>query len=104
MVIDRYVKGLLTVIAIALVAIAARPWVPESWLVQAARPGSAYAQAPNLLPIPKYEVTVPRSWGKFISFSNNNLLLEGPDQSLRVVDVEGRAPEYPKLKTIVHWQ
>jgi len=104
MVVDRYVKALLTVIAIALVAIAARPWVPGSWLLQAARPESAYAQAPNMLPIPKYEVSVPRSWGKFISFSNNNLLLEGPDQSLRVVDIEGRAPEYPKLKALIHWQ
>ena len=25
-------------------------------------------------------------------YSNNNLLLEAPDQTLRIVDVEGKAP------------
>ena len=91
MVADRYVKALLTVIAVALVVIAIRPWVPDS-VLRAARPDSALAQgAANM--IPKYEVTVPKAWGKFVGFSNNNLLLERADQTLRVVDIEGRAPE-----------
>ena len=50
-----------------------------------------------------YEVTVPKSWGKFLAFSNNNLLLEAPD-GWRIVDVEGKAPEYPKIKALIHWQ
>jgi len=89
---DRYVKVLLTVIAFALTVIAVRPWLPE--------PGAAQAQ----MPIPKYDVTVPKEWGRFIAFSNNNLLLEAPDKTLRVVDVEGRAPEYPKIKALIRWQ
>jgi hypothetical protein len=53
---------------------------------------------------PKYEVAVPKDWGKFVGFSNNNLLLEAPDKSLRIVDVEGKAPEYPKVKAHIRWQ
>ena len=103
MVADRYLKAVLTVIAVALVAIAVRPWAPGSALLRAADPDRAFAQgAAN--PIPKYEVTVPKAWGKFVAFSNNNLLLEGADQSLRVVDIEGKAPEYPKIKALIHWQ
>jgi hypothetical protein len=97
---DRYIKGVLTVIAVALVVIAVRPWLPESGWLKTIGPAPAQAQAPAA----KYEVTVPRAWGKFVSFSNNNLLLEAPDQSMRVVDVEGRAPEYPKIKVQIHWQ
>ena len=41
---------------------------------------------------PKHEVTVPKAWGKFIAFSNGNLLLEAPDQTWRIVDVDGRPP------------
>jgi len=89
---DRYVKVVLTVIALALTVIAVRPWLPE--------PGAAQAQTP----IAKYDVTVPKEWGRFIAFSNNNLLLEAPDKSLRVVDVEGRAPRYPKIKALIRWQ
>ena len=97
---DRYLKTVLTVIAVALVVIAIRPWLPESGWLQMVRPESANAQTA----VPKYEVTVPKAWGKFVSFSNNNLLLEGPDQTLRIVDVEGKAPEYPKIKVQIHWQ
>ncbi len=97
---DRYTKGVLTVIALALAVIAARPWLPEGGLIGAVQPGPALAQTPA----PKYEVTVPKAWGKFIAFSNNNLLLEAPDQTWRVVDVEGKAPEYPKIKVVIRWQ
>jgi len=47
---------------------------------------------------------VPKAWGKFIAFSNNNLLLEAPDQGWRIVDVEGKAPEYPKVMVQFRWQ
>jgi hypothetical protein len=32
------------------------------------------------------------------------VLLEAPDQTLRIVDVEGKAPEYPKVKIQIKWQ
>lgn len=100
MIVDRYTKTVLTVIAAALVVIAARPWLPDAGWIPALRPQVAHAQTTA----PKYEVTVPKAWGKFIGFSNNNLLLETPDQTLRIVDVEGKAPEFPKIKVVVHWQ
>jgi hypothetical protein len=53
---------------------------------------------------PKYELTLPKSWGKIVAFSNNNLLLEGSDQTLRIVDVEGKAPEFPRVKVQIRWQ
>jgi len=97
---DRYVKVVLTVIAVALAMIAARPWLPPSGLPESLRPDPAYAQTAA----PKYEITLPKSWGKFVAFSNNNLLLEAPDQSWRIVDVEGKAPEYPRVKVHIRWQ
>ena len=101
MISDRYTKAVLTIIAVALVTIAVRPWLPESGWLETVRLAPAHAQSGA---VPKYEVTVPKAWGKFIAFSNNNLLLEAPDQTLRVVDVEGRAPEYPKIKALIRWQ
>jgi hypothetical protein len=100
MMIDRYTKAVLTVIAVALAVIAVRPWLPESGLLGAVRPDAAHAQVAT----PKYELNVPKAWGKFVAFSNNNLLLEGPDQTMRIVDVEGKAPEYPRIKVQIHWQ
>ena len=100
MIADRYTKAVLTVIAVALAVIAARPWLSESGWITALRPQPAHAQTA----VPKYEVTVPKAWGKFVAFSNNNLLLEAPDQSLRIVDVEGKAPEFPKVKALIRWQ
>jgi len=47
---------------------------------------------------------VPKSWGRYVAFSNNNLLLETPDGVLRIVDVEGKAPEYPKVKVLISRQ
>jgi hypothetical protein len=91
---DRYTKIVLTVIALALVALAGRP------LVETLRPAPAQAQTTA----PKYEVTVPKAWGKMVNFGNNNLLLEDKDGTLRVVDVEGKMPEYPKVKVLIKWQ
>jgi hypothetical protein len=89
---DRYTKTVLTVIAVALVVIAARPWLPG--------PDPAQAQTAAA----KYEVSIPKGWGKFVAYSNNNLLLEAPDKTFRIVDVEGKAPEYPKVKVLINWQ
>ena len=85
---DTYLKGVLTVIAIALAAIAANPWLRHLSLAP------AEAQTAE----PKYTITIPKAWGKITSFSNNNFLMEASDGTLRVVDVEGKAPEYPRVK------
>lgn len=90
---DRYVKGVLTVIALALVAIAAHLWQGQL------RPAAVEAQ-----PVAKYDVGIPKAWGKLVGFSNNNLLLESSDGVLRIVDVEGKEPEYPKIKVQVRWK
>jgi len=89
---DRYVKGVLTVIALALVAIAAHLWQGQL------RPAAVDAQA-----LARYEVSIPKAWGKVVGFSNNNLLLESSD-GLRIIDVEGKEPEYPKVKVQVRWK
>jgi len=98
--IDRYTKAVLTVIAVALALIAARPWLPGPDWPGALGPAPARAQTEAA----KYEVTLPRGWGRLVGFSNNNLLLEAPDRTLRVVDVEGKAPEYPRVKILVRPQ
>ena len=92
---DWYLRGVLTVIAAALLAIAASAWMAHL------PPSVAEAQAQ--MGGPKTEINVPKAWGKLISYSNGNLLLEAPDGTLRVVDIDGKPPEYPKLKVIVHW-
>jgi hypothetical protein len=97
---DRYTKIVLTVIAVALVVIAVRPWLPGTSLLEVIRPGAVQAQSL----VPKYDVTVPKSWGKFVAISNNNLLLEGPDHIFRIVDLEGKPPEYPKIKVQFRYQ
>jgi len=97
MTVDRYTKAVLTIIAIALVALAVQPWAPL--LLGASRPDPAWAQ----ITAAKYEVSIPKSWGKFIGFSNNNLLLESAE-GMRIVDVEGKPPEYPKVKVLVRFQ
>ncbi len=99
MTVDRYTRILLTVIAVALTVIAVRPWLPAADVREALVPGVAQAQG---LP-PRYEVNVPKAWGKYLAFSNGNLLLEGAD-GWRIVDVEGKPPEYPKIKALIRWQ
>jgi hypothetical protein len=90
---ERYVKGVLTVIALALVAIAAHLWQGQF------RPAAVDAQT-----LARYEVSIPKAWGKLVGFSNNNLLLESSDGLLRIIDVEGRDPEYPKVKVQARWK
>jgi len=97
---DRYTRIVLSVIAAALVLLAAQPWLAGARWLGAVRPDAAHAQTSAA----KYEVGVPKSWGKFVAYSNNNLLLEAPDGTMRIVDVEGKMPEYPKVKVLIRWQ
>jgi hypothetical protein len=99
MTIDRYTKAVLTAIAVALVAIAARPLLPEWGWSDALQLTPAQAQT-----MAAREATIPKTWGKFISYGAGNLLLEGSDKSLRIVDLDGKPPEYPKLKWIIKFE
>lgn len=92
--VDRYTKVALTVIAIALAGLAAHAWMDRL------APPEAQAQTTT----PKYEVSLPRAWGKIVNFSNGNLLMESSDGTLRMVDLDGKAPEYPKIKVQIRWQ
>jgi hypothetical protein len=93
MLMDRYVKAVLTVIAVALAAIAGMLWRGDQG------PGPALAQGSG----PQYEIAVPKAWGRVIGYGSGNLLLEAADGTLREVDVRGKPPEYPKIKTLVRW-
>jgi hypothetical protein len=97
---DRFVKVVLVVIAIALVAIATKPWLEASGVFERLSPAPALAQSA----VPRYEVTVPKSWGKFIAISNNNLLLEAPDKSWRLVDVDCEPTKCPRVKVLIRWE
>ena len=86
---DRYTKIVLTVIAVALVAVALNPWLSPLALP------SAEAQSG----VAKYEVMIPKAWGKVIGFSGGgDVLLEDKDGALRQVEMHGKAPEFPKVK------
>ncbi|HXU87314.1 MAG TPA: hypothetical protein VFQ62_00530 [Methylomirabilota bacterium] len=92
--VDRWTKVVLSVIAIALVALAAHAWLERL------TPTRAEAQTAT----PKYEVSLPKSWGKIVNFSNGNFLMESSDGTMRIVDLEGKPPEYPKVKVQIRWQ
>lgn len=96
---DRYTKGVLTVIAVALAILALNSWLaphgaPPPFGAQAAEAQTAKAQ---------YEITIPKAWGKVIGYSPGNLLMEGADGTLREVDMRGQAPEFPKVKVQAKW-
>ena len=99
MTIDRYTKAVLTVIAVALVVIAVRPYVSGSGLTTALQVAPAQAQS-----MAAREATIPKTWGKYVSYSGGNLQLEGPDKSIRIVDLDGKPPEDPKLKWIIKFE
>jgi hypothetical protein len=99
MTIDRYTKAVLTVIAITLVVIAVRPYVSGSAMTTAFQVAPAQAQT-----MAAREATIPKAWGKYVSYSGGNLQLEGPDKSIRIVDLDGKPPEYPKLKWIIKFE
>jgi hypothetical protein len=88
---DAFAKAVLTVIAIALVAIAANPWVSR-WSLSPAEAQEA-----------RYVVTIPKAWGKIIGFSNNNLLLEDREGTYRSVDLEAKS-DATRVKVLLKMQ
>jgi hypothetical protein len=94
---DRYTKVVLTVIALALVVIAVRPFLTESGWPELLSIATAQAQ----LPAGVKEATIPKAWGKYVGYQSGNLLFEGADRSLRIVDLDGKPPEYPKMKWVI---
>jgi hypothetical protein len=99
MTIDRYTKGVLTIIAIALTFIALNLWLaPPPWFqTLGATPAEAQGSGPQ------FETSIPRAWGKVIGYSPGNVLLEAPDGSLREVDIRGSGPDYPRVKVLARW-
>ncbi len=98
MTVDRYTKGVLTVIAVALTMIAAGFWIgPQDWTAWMS-PRIALAQTG-----PQYEHVIPKAWGKLVGYDSGNLLLEAADGTLREVDMRGKPPEYPRIKVMVRW-
>lgn len=92
--VDRYTKVVLTIVAAVLTSLAVHAWLDRLAL------SPAEAQTAT----PKYEVSLPKSWGKIVNFSNGNLLMESSDGTLRMVDLDGKSPEYPKVKVQIRWQ
>jgi hypothetical protein len=100
MTIDRYTKAVLTVIAVALVVIAVRPYFSGSAVTSALQVTPAQAQTSAVR-----EATIPKAWGgRYIGYGGGNLLLEGPDKSYRVIDLDGKPPEFPKLRWIIKFE
>jgi hypothetical protein len=79
------------------VALAGRAWLASAPWREALRVTAAEAQAKPA----EYDVTIPKAWGKVVFYGAGNFVLEDKDGILREVDVRGRPPEYPKVKSIV---
>jgi hypothetical protein len=94
---DGYAKVVLTAIAVALVALAARAWLDLAPWGGALRVTAAEAQGRPA----EYDITIPKAWGKVVFYGGGNFVFEDKDGILREADVRGRPPEYPKLKSIV---
>jgi hypothetical protein len=94
MTVDRYTKTVLTVIAAGVTALTVHAWVgPDAVSRLLPRAAEAKDQAS--------EVTIPKSMGKLVGFSNGNLLLEAPDGTLREIDI--REEKGARIKAIVRW-
>jgi hypothetical protein len=78
---DRYTRGALTVIALALSVMALTPWVDPTRVAGALGPGPAEAQR-------RKETAVPAAWGKLVGYSDGYGLFEAPDGTLRQVGLK----------------
>lgn len=78
--IDRYTKALLTLIALALAAIAVNPWLAAGRWAPLVRPGGAEAQGVR-------QIAVPKDWGKAVGFIPGYAYLEAADGTIRLVSI-----------------
>lgn len=83
---DRYLRTVLTVIAVALGAIAVNAWVSTIGLPRAEAQGA------------KYEISLPKAWGKVVGFAGGDVLLEDSDGNLRQVETYGKGSDFPRVK------
>jgi hypothetical protein len=85
---DLYLRGVLTVIAAALSAIAVNAWMTSMPLSRAEAQGA------------RYEVSVPKAWGKVIGFSGGgDVLMEDSEGTLRQIEMYGdKGKDFPRLK------
>ena len=85
---DRYLRTVLTVIAVALSAIALNAWMTTMPLSRAEAQGA------------QYEVSIPKAWGKLIGFSGGgDILLEDSEGTLRQVEMYGdKKKDFPRIK------
>ena len=83
---DRYTKAVLTVIAVALAAIAARPALQAPSAAAGALSDAAddarMKGDVSGLSNPR-TIDVPRSWGRFVTVSDKYLFFESPDGTIR---------------------
>ena len=89
---DRYLRAVLTVIAVALSAIAVNTWMTTMPLSR------AEAQSA------RYEISIPKAWGKVIGFSGGgDILLEDTEGTLRQVESygdKGKDKDFPRVKVL----
>ena len=85
---DRYLRTVLTVIAVALSALALNAWMTTMPLSRAEAQGA------------QYEVSIPKAWGKLIGFSGGgDILLEDSEGTLRQVEMYGdKKKDFPRIK------
>ena len=87
---DRYLRVVLTVIAVALSAIALNAWMTTPTI------GLSRAEAQGA----QFEVAIPKAWGKIVGFSGGgDILLEDNEGTLRQVEMYGdKKKDFPRLK------
>ena len=78
---DRYTHALLTLIGVALAAIAVNLWIGPAGL-RVAGPRVAEAQAGK-------QITLPKDWGKPVGFIAGHVYLEAADGTIRLVNIGG---------------
>lgn len=86
---DRYLRGVLTVIAVALSAIALNAWLTTVGLPRAEAQGA------------KYDISIPKSWGKVVGFAGGDVLFEDHEGNLRQVETYGKGSDFPRIKVNV---
>ncbi len=80
-ILDHYTKAILTVIALALLAVVVRPLVGVPRVE--ATLGDLLKDSPGLTG-EKVTVTIPRAWGRFVGLFDHKLYFEAADGTIRL--------------------